>query len=1043
MANRRKVNEKGFVEDALLDQLDGLGWTIIRAKGMGEGVQYPEDTFRTDFTEVILRPKLEEALKKINPFLQPDQINEAIRILTAHTAGTLLENNQAVLQKLLENTSVSENRITKEKSPTVRFIDFENIANNSFYAVAQFKIRILGTDKHIYPDVTLFLNGLPIAVIECKSPKTNDPIGEAIKDLLVYSEQAEDGSGGNKELFYYNQMVVATCRSDARFGTISTKNKKHFYKWSDPYPLTVEDIATGKSAPNDQQRLVAGMFAKRNLLDLLKSFIIFKAEESKVIKVVGRYQQFRAVKKIIENLKTGKNPDERSGIIWHTQGSGKSLTMMFLVREMKKDDELKKWKIVFVTDRTNLEKQLAGTSSAIGYNVKVANKIKKMWEYMPTDSADIIMAMIHKFQERDEIKTAIIDELNPSERILIMTDEAHRSQYSILKANLNKALPNATNLGFTGTPIEKTEKEFGDYIDQYTMRTAIDDGVTLEIVYEGRTHHAEVDDKEGMNTKFFDVFKDYSAEELKQIVGYTSKRTYLEAWETVRAKAKDMVRHYTHQVFPNGFKAQIVAVSREAAYRYKTAIEEAIKEQVEALRKDNPHSIDIDLLEALETDVIISGGGKKDPDYILPFTDEKTHDKSVSRFKMAFDEVGEAGAGTLGILIVNNMLLTGFDAPVEQVMYLDRVIVAHNLLQTIARVNRVGEPHKEKGYIVDYVGVGHHLKKALEVYDEKEQQEVLGCLGNHDEEYKKLKEAHQNIINFFKEYGLEIYDEEDAINDFFYDDKARFDFLQYFKKFSKAFDIVLPKKEALDFVEDFKRLVEISYFAKQFSRDNRIGLGDLSKKLRAIADEHLVSKGVDQKIPPLSIMDDAFMSDVVKRKRAKTKAAEIEHAIRSYIEEHMDEDPELYKSFAELLEEILKQHENNWDMIYEEFKKLLEKIREEDNKPTYGLKRKKQMPFFRIFQSELFETKDLTDDQIGILVNLTQHITNLLERELKLSGFWESSRMTAQNRLKGEIQKLLLSKEFHVLPNIISKKNKLISRVMELAKKLNDEILYA
>ena len=653
------------------------------------------------------------------------------------------------------------------------------------------------------------------------------------------------------------------------------------------------------------------------------------------------------------------------------------------------------------------------------------------------------MAMIHKFQERDDIKTATIYELNPSDRILIMTDEAHRSQYSILKANLNKALPNATNLGFTGTPIEKTEKEFGDYIDKYTMRTSIDDGVTLEIVYEGRTHHAEVVKKEEMNTKFLNVFKDYFPEELKQIVGYTSKRTYLEAWETIRAKAKDMVHHYTHQVFPNGFKAQVVTVSREAAYRYKSAIGKAIKEQVEELKKSNPHSINIGLLETLETDVIISDGGKKDPDYLLPFTDEKKQEKSVARFKLAFDEMGEAGNGTLGILIVNNMLLTGFDAPVEQVIYLDRVIVAHNLLQTIARVNRVGEPHKEKGFIVDYVGVGHHLKKALEVYDEKEQQEILDCLSNHDDEYKKLKEAHGDIIDFFREKGLDIYDEEDEIVNFFYDEKDRFDFLQHFKTFSKTFDIVLPRKEALDFVDDFRRLTEISHFAKQFTRDNRIGLGDLSKKLRAIADEHLKSKGIDQKIPPLSIMDEAFMSNIAKRKRAKTKAAEIEHAIRSYIEEHMDEDPELYKSFAELLEEILKRYEDNWELIYEEFEKLLEKLKEEDNKPTYGLKRKKQMPFFRIFQSELFDNKDLTDDQIGVLVNLTQHITNILERELRLSGFWEPARMTAQNRLKGEIQRLLLSKDFYTLPNIFSKKNTLISRVMELAEKLNDEILYA
>jgi type I restriction enzyme R subunit len=524
-SNRQYIDEKFFVEDPLLDQLSEIGWEVLRLKSPSEGVQYAEESWRENFTQVIIKPKLSEALRKINPWLADDQVEEVIRKLTTYSAGNLLENNKAVLEQLLTNTSVSENRQTGQKSPTVKYIDFENRDNNTFLAISQFKVRIIGTENHIYPDITLFINGLPMVVIECKSPKIKDPIPEAIEQLMRYSEQRSDSvREGNCELFFFNQILVATCRDTAKFGTITTRAEKHFYRWTDPYPLTVDDIATGASAPNDQQRLVAGMFSKQNLLSLIQSYTIFKTEGSKTIKIVGRYQQFRAVKMILDRLKNGRNPNERGGIVWHTQGSGKSLTMMFLVREMKQDAELMKWKIVFVTDRSDLEGQLKGTTGTIGYTVHTVDRIRKLKEYIPGDTADLLMAMIHKFQDAKDLNYGILDEMNASDRILVMTDEAHRTQYSILAANLQKAMPNATHIGFTGTPIAKTEKRFGDYIDKYTMRQSIEDGVTLEIIYEGRTHNAEIKDKEQMNAKFIDVFKDYDPKPAARNPGICNKK---------------------------------------------------------------------------------------------------------------------------------------------------------------------------------------------------------------------------------------------------------------------------------------------------------------------------------------------------------------------------------------------------------------------------------------------------------------------------------------------------------------------------------------
>ena len=256
--------------------------------------------------------------------------------------------------------------------------------------------------------------------------------------------------------------------------------------------------------------------------------------------------------------------------------------MMFMVREMYRHPQLAQWKVVFVTDRTQLEQQLAETGQSIGFSVKLAESIAALKNLLRSDSSDLVMAMIHKFQERDLSQT--FPELNPSPHILVMTDEAHRSQYARLAANLDKAIPNASRIGYTGTPIDKTERVFGDYIDKYTMRQSIEDGVTLEIVYEGRTHNAKVPDQPGMDTAFADVFSDYNLQERLQILGYGSRDAYLEARETIAAKARDMVQHYLTHVFPNGFKAQVVATSREAAVRYKEAIDAALAEARTALQ---------------------------------------------------------------------------------------------------------------------------------------------------------------------------------------------------------------------------------------------------------------------------------------------------------------------------------------------------------------------------------------------------------------------------------------------------------------------------
>ena len=1000
--------------------------------------QEPKDSFRDSFSEILLVPELRKSLKKINSFLAEGQLDEVVRRLATFDGYNLIENNKRVLELLLGNITVSQNELTGEISPTVRYIDFENPEKNSFLAISQFKTKVTGTEHHIIPDIVLFINGLPLVVVECKSPRIKEPIGEAIDQLMRYSEQRGEGREGNQELFYYNQFLVTTCRQAAKFGTITTHIEKLFYCWTDPYPYTLAELDHSGTSPNDQQRLIAGMLDKRNFLDLLRTFTLFGVDDKgRPIKIVGRYQQFRAVKLAVKRLLEGKNPKERNGIIWHTQGSGKSLTMMFMVREMRKHLPLLSWKVIFITDRTQLEQQLSEASKGIGFTVKTAEFInprndkpnKSLKELVANQSPDLVMAMIHKFQENE--LSEIFPVLNTSSNVLVMTDEAHRSQYKLLGANLRRALPHATHIAYTGTPIDLTEETFGDYIDKYTMRQSIEDGVTLRIVYEGRTHNAEVPDKKGMDIRFEDVFSEYNLKERLQILGYGTRDAYLESKETIRTKAADMVQHYVNYIFPNGLKAQVVSVSREAAIRYKECIDEELKNAIDKLKQSNPNKINIERLSKLKTAVVISGSHNDPPRYHT-FTQSDYHDKSVRRFQMAFDRLEEGIDGNVGIIIVNNMLLTGFNAPVEQVLYLDQVITDHNLLQAIARVNRVGPEEKEVGLVIDYVGIGHHLKKALDNYAERELNEIVSELHNAEQQLNELVDANRALWEFLKKHKCTDLNDPDAFFDLFYDEDIRFEYIILFRRLTSAFNKVLPQKEALDHFNDYKNFLGINQLAYRHFMDSRLSMKGIPAKLRGIADEFLKSKGVELKIAPISILDEHFFDEVNRRTRTKTKAAEIEHAIRHYIEINLDEDPELFASFSKMLEEILKEFKGNWEKIYEELEKLRQKIKNREKEDTYGLDRKKHMPIFRILKSKLYDKGKLTEEDISKLVNLTQHIFNLLTVELRTVGFWDS--IPAQNKLKGELQHLLLSEDFINLPGMVGKYSELRTGIMEIAR---------
>jgi type I restriction enzyme R subunit len=1041
----RWLDEEHQVENSFLAQLKRLGWEIYR-----QNKEDPEDTkeitgfnkdlepiygttkkFRTTFREVILEDVLRQSIKRINPWIEEDQIDYVVRRLKEPQANSLFEANREIHELLLENIPVSENRKTGEKSPSVYIIDFKNPENNSFIAISQFKVNIPGTEKHIVPDIVLFVNGLPLVVVECKSPSRADPIGEAIEQIFRYSNRRGEKEG-NEKLFWYNLFSVATARYTAKYGTI-TSDYEHFVEWKDPYPYSLSDIDPTATTITSQQVLVQGMLNKNTLIELLHTFTIFKDD----IKIVPRYQQYRAVKKIIERIKNGKTPEEKGGIVWHTQGSGKSLTMMYVVRAMFHDEELRKYKIVFITDRKDLERQLEGVSKGVGFTVHVANSVEHLKELLKTNTPDLVMGLVHKFQER-ELK-APFPVLNESPNILVMIDEAHRSQYKFLGANLRRALPNSVKLAFTGTPIEKTEKTFGDYIDKYSIRQAVEDGVTVEIVYEGRVHGAEISDEESANRKFEDVFKDISEDERRHTLGRTLK-LYLEAKQVIRDKAKDMIEHYITHVFPNGLKAQVVAVSRLAAIRYKHALELALKEKIKELEEKGTN-LDLETLKRLKVAVVISASPNDDPNiYKKEYTDENEHKKNIASFKLPFGVATQDGlTGDVGILVVNNMLITGFDAPIEQVMYLDNILKDHNLLQAIARVNRVYNKNKSCGFVVDYVGVLKHLEEALAIYASEDIQEITQVVKNKSKSLDDLKSSHRLIEEFFKKHGIPNWRQDiDECVDLLVDEKTRDEFISLFRKFSRALDAVLPDPRALKYVSDLKILSYIKESARNRYRDDKLSLKDASKKIREIVEEHLLSQGIDPKVPPTPLFDNTFL-EKLKAKPLKAKAQELEYAILEHIEKHYEEDPEFYERFSDRLKRVLEEYRENWEEIFKELEKLREdmkKGREAEN--TFGLDPKKEMPFFGVLKMSLFgkePIENLREENIDLLLELTKDVLSILEREIAVEDFWDNYHK--QEHVRGYIiTELLLPKGAQrklLKDKLKEKRNEIAQRIMELA----------
>ena len=831
---------------------------------------------RTRYSEVLLYDRLREAVRRLNSELDADGVQDAVSQMSedrfAHGLP-VVDTNEKIRAKLiglsqtggLEPIIVSQNSEVK----TVKIFDFENVENNDFLVTNQFQIQ--GFKNPIFPDIVIFVNGIPLVIMECKDPTVPRPIEQAYeKNFARYQRQG----AGFEKLFFYNHAMIATCGIVAKVGTLRS-DLNHYARWSGAYPYSTEEVkAMCGGRVREQEMVIAGLLSKRNILDHLQNFVIYETINGQKVKKIAKHQQFRTVSKATDRLKTTEIKD-KGGVIWHTQGSGKSLSMLWLVSKIMREHHNPG--MVIITDRKQLDKQIHETFKNGGFpNPIKAGSGEHLRRLLANPRGRTIMTTIDKFSTDSKVHT--------DEKIICLVDEAHRSHFQIKAVHMRAAMPEAVFFGFSGTPIDKKDKSvygvFGPLLDKYGFEESQADGSTIPIYYEGRLPGLAVDGDDTIEHLYDRVIrKDPSidsklAETLKR--KYVTREKIAEAPSRIRRIARDIAEHYESCIEPNGYKAMLVAGSREAAVAYKR--------ELDAIRAPASKIIMTSNLGETGND-----GKSWDEFYLEP----KQRAQEAERFKSA--------ANQTKILIVVDMLLVGYDAPICQVMYLDRGLKEHTLLQAIARVNRPYDEAKTHGLVVDYFGVTQDLKKAFLMF---EQDDITGALKPVDDMLRPLRDRHADVMKHFEGMARD----NDTIIERFESSNLREALERDFKTFSSALDAVMPDKAADQYITDFKFVSGARHLLRTLYGDDLAHTGSYSQKIQKLINDHIRSIGVSSLFYQ-EITRENFLAVVDKISSLRAQAALVKSRAIAIIDELSPRNPAFYESLRNRLQRIIDEEE--------------------------------------------------------------------------------------------------------------------------------------
>ena len=1082
------MSEYTNVEHPFLEKLREIKWKVID-KGNGGIPQDPADSMRSSFSEIVLKEEFYKKLGELNPWISEAQKEYCYNKINGNDKP-LIDANHEIHNLLLKGIPLlTKNEVTGEDNPTAKIINFDKYEKNSFIAINQFRVDTNNTKPFIIPDIVCFVNGLPLVVIECKDEDVSEPMSEAYDQIKRYANQrviddpfADGVEEGCQRLFHTNLFSVITRGVEARCGTISA-DFDFYLNWKDIFP---EEYADGINIdPAERQEiLIKGMFNHEILIDIFRNFTLFMHKNDTTTKIICRYQQYRAVGKMLCKLQSGTDWKSRSGVIWHTQGSGKSLTMVFLVRKMRHVPELHDYRILMVVDRHDLEDQLAETAEYTGElrhdprTKKIQNIVESRQQLVKLegDTADLNLVMIHKFGENKEysleslIKAGIVPQyetfpvINDSPKILVLIDEAHRSQGGEMGDNLFQAFPNAARIGFTGTPLitprrkattcERFGQAAGDFIDTYKMNNAVKDHATVDIKYIGRKSDDSIPYKEEFDYAFEETFKNRNQEERIEIQRrYGTMIAYLESADRVMKNARNMLEHYVSEILPNGFKAQVVGASILAAVRYKIALEKLIPEFIkkeENKPDEERDDVTLQRMKMLKVRAVVSSCGNNEAAIIRTARIEADNDDAVTNFKKDFDV--ENPLSGIGILCVCDRLLTGFDAPIEQVMYLDKNLSDHNLMQAIARVNRT-KKGKTHGLVVDYFGVTKNLHKALGIYSVEEEREAAEDLKDFEtyfsaieKEIPELELRYNKIIQRFVEEGIaDIKDfleqrsskeQEKAICEEIVavakSVKFRSELDALFRLFFDIFDLLFNEPETRsNYYVPAKRMAYIVALIRWHYKDDTLDLKWASEKVRRLLDKYLKSDGVRETVPEVDILSDDFPKIVNNMYNVpQTKASAMEHQIRERIIIKLGEgrNTALYQKFKDRMDNILTIYAGNWEEMISE----LERLRQEMAHPHPAVVSEEKEPFYdKLCQCVGLDFEEKHDN----IIVLTDKVMSLILEAMSIPNIW--TKPTNVNDLRGKIGTIL---RFSGIPELKQNSESIVTELIKLAKS-NESVL--
>lgn len=932
-----------FIEDHIsqipaLQLLQNLGYTYLTHE---EVLKERQDKL----SNVILEDILEQQLMKINeinfkgkvyPF-SPASIRGAIdAIKNVPMFDGLVTTNSKIYDLLTLGKSFEESIGNDKKSFTINYIDWNNIENNVFHVAEEFEVNRTSSDKKYRPDIVLFVNGIPLCIIECKRPDIKEPLEEAKSQHL--RNQQEDGV---PHLYKYSQILLALTSNKVQYATTGTP-RKFWATWKEQKlketdlqelvnkPLSDEqkdklfadrfkyvrkyfdNIEAEGRLVTEQDKLLYSLCQPQRILELMYKYIVYDAG----IKKIARYQQYFAIQDTLERIKIIKHERRQGGVIWHTQGSGKSLTMVMLAKAISLEPEIINPKVVIVTDRIDLDKQISDTFKSCGKVVKKATSGEDLGNIIADNKETIITTVINKFQAALR-KKKVIDN---SKNVFVLVDESHRSQYGSANALMQKVFPNACYIGFTGTPLMKKEKstavKFGGIIGTpYTINQAVEDEAVLPLYYESRLAVQNV--TQNSIDKYFDIISrdltDKQKADLKK--KFSTRRILNEAEQKIANVALDISQHFEHKYKGTGFKGQLTAPSKAIALKYKKYLDE---------------------LGMITSEVVISAPDTREGNDDIYEENSSEVNQFWKRMMDRFGNESEYNAQIINqfknapepeLLIVVDKLLTGFDAPKNSVLYIARSLKEHGLLQAIARVNRLAEG-KDYGEIIDYYGLLTELDEALLTYSnigDFDEEDIQDALVSAQEEIKKLPQLHSDLWEIFN--GINKYDVEAYEQHLKYEDD-RDKFYDKLSQYSKVLQLALgnfkfleetPEKKIVTYKNDLKFFLNLRVSLKSRYAES-IDRKEYEAKIQKLIDTYVTSDEIIQVTEPIDIFDtEKFKAEVEKKVSTRSKADTIAYRISRTISEKWDDDPIFYKKLSELLKEAIAKYSKQ---IMDEAEKL-------------------------------------------------------------------------------------------------------------------------